>query len=215
MVEAELDGPPALLEQLLGQPGALLGSGELDQAGVGRDFLFATAPQLIQRLLGGPPDEVPQRDVQAGAAAIGGAGRVVAQTRGVRLGVEGILAEQLGFDGREQAGVHTRTDAHQALVAVHLEERAAAHLETHLAARIPGRLQGAHRPDGSQRNHADIRDLEPQRAPRSLGRQAGCGGQRPEPGQELPALHTQRQYHSAASRNPMLLSAARVRRRVG
>jgi hypothetical protein len=131
---------------------------------------LAAPPEFVERLLGRLADEVPEGDLETRYRARTGS-HVVPQRSGELFDVEGILAQQLGFAGGDGRGIHARPDSCQPLVRMDFRDGPTADPVGAAGTRIPGRFHSAGFPDGLQRDHPYVRDLQPRR--RLDGRQHG------------------------------------------
>ena len=91
---------------------------------------FGTAPQFVERLVRGLPDQIPERDLDTSGAAAGDANAAFSpaaiQQRHVPVDVEWILADEISLHRVESSGVQAGTDADQPLVRVDFGDGAAA-----------------------------------------------------------------------------------------
>src|SRR5205085_400457 len=104
VVEAQLDRAPALGQHRRGVRGAPLWGADLDAGGVGGDAVAEAAPQLVERLAAGLPDDIPEGDLQApGGVGVAEEARVAPQLER-RASRGAILASSTGVPAATRQG---------------------------------------------------------------------------------------------------------------
>ena len=105
VMETEFDRPPPLALQPRRHRRTFRGRRQLDHAGVGYHAIVTAAPHPVQRLSAGLPDQIPERDIEAGSPSVRlPSGRQQHFFRDA-LDVEGITTHQTRFHSYNKCGI--------------------------------------------------------------------------------------------------------------
>src|SRR5215472_2413189 len=124
-VEAELDGPIALLEQAQRILRALPGRTDFDRAGIAQNPVGRAPPHPAHGEAGGLADQIPETELDSPGAGMAEPGApVISQDVGDLLGLEGVLADEPRRDHIADEGgrTHAGSDAHHALIRLEAED---------------------------------------------------------------------------------------------